>query len=132
MTAITLVFRTAIEYTGSSPVGAIKWRLQQSFKTENSIDNIFPFETASCKEMRLPMNRKEDYRDMEKYHKACQRQHRRYYSKTSFLYPSHPWTAEEDALVIKHEITDSELSEKIGRSVGAIHNRRYELKKLAR
>ena len=33
------------------------------------------------------MNRKEDYRDMEKYHKACQRQHRRYYSKTSFLYP---------------------------------------------
>lgn len=74
------------------------------------------------------MNRKEDYRDMEKYHKACQRQHRRYYSKTSFLYPSHPWTAEEDALVIKHEITDSELSEKIGRSVGAIHNRRYELK----
>lgn len=41
------------------------------------------------------MNRKEDYRDMEKYHKACQRQHRRYYSKTSFLYPSHPWTAEE-------------------------------------
>ena len=45
------------------------------------------------------MNRKEDYRDMEKYHKACQRQHRRYYSKTSFLYPSHPWTAEEDALV---------------------------------
>ena len=46
------------------------------------------------------MNRKEDYRDMEKYHKACQRQHRRYYSKTSFLYPSHPWTAEEDALVI--------------------------------
>jgi hypothetical protein len=24
------------------------------------------------------------------------------------------------------------LSEKIGRSVGAIHNRRYELKKLAR
>ena len=27
------------------------------------------------------MNRKEDYRDMEKYHKACQRQHRRYYSK---------------------------------------------------
>ena len=25
------------------------------------------------------MNRKEDYRDMEKYHKACQRQHRRYY-----------------------------------------------------
>lgn len=59
------------------------------------------------------MNRKEDYRDMEKYHKACQRQHRRYYSKTSFLYPSHPWTAEEDALVIKHEITDSELSEKM-------------------
>lgn len=47
------------------------------------------------------MNRKEDYRDMEKYHKACQRQHRRYYNKTSFLYPSHPWTAEEDALVIK-------------------------------
>nr|DAR17799.1 MAG TPA: hypothetical protein [Caudoviricetes sp.] len=24
------------------------------------------------------MNRKNEYRDMEKYHKACQRQHRRY------------------------------------------------------
>ena len=48
-TWLTGVFLTAIEHTGSSPVGAIKWRLQQSLKTENAIDNIFPFETASCK-----------------------------------------------------------------------------------
>ena len=56
------------------------------------------------------MNRKEDYMDMEKYHKACQRQHRRYYNKTSFLYPSHPWTAEErDGGSIPSHATDTDF-----------------------
>lgn len=45
------------------------------------------------------MNRKEDYRDMEKYHKACQRQHRRYYSKTSFLC--------DEILVARADFSDS-------------------------
>lgn len=74
------------------------------------------------------MNRKNDYKDMEKHHKACRRQNQRYYAKTSFLYPSRPWSADEDALVLEHKITDSELSAKIGRSVKAIQLRRCRLK----
>ena len=60
------MFLTAIEHTGSSPVGAIKWRLQQSFKTENSIDNIFPFETASCKKKEVAYEPKRRFEDVKK------------------------------------------------------------------
>ncbi len=78
------------------------------------------------------MNRKKNYRDMEKYRKACRRQNQRYYGKTSFLYQPRLWTAEEDTLVMEHDITDHELSEKISRSVRAIQHRRHRLRKLAR
>ncbi len=77
------------------------------------------------------MNRKKSYRDMEKYRKACRRQNQRYYGKTSFLYQPRLWTAKEDALVMERNITDPELSEKIGRSVRAIQLRRHRLRKLA-
>ena len=33
------------------------------------------------------MNRKKDYRDMEKFRKTCNRQNRRYYGKNSNIYP---------------------------------------------
>ncbi len=75
------------------------------------------------------MNRKNCYKDMEKYHRTCRKQRKRYYDKTSNLYPPKPWTAAEDAMVIEHKITDSELSAKIERSVRAIQHRRVRLKK---
>lgn len=74
------------------------------------------------------MNRKKDYRDMDKYRKACRRQNQRYYEKTSNLYPPRPWTPGEDAMVLEHSITDHELSAKIERSVRAIQHRRNRLK----
>lgn len=76
------------------------------------------------------MNRKNAYRDMEKYRKACRRQNQRYYAKISFLYPPKPWTADEDVMVLEHKITDSDLSAKIERSVRAIQHRRNRLKNL--
>ena len=74
------------------------------------------------------LNRKEKYRDLNKHKAACLRQKRRYYGKTSNLYPPRAWTTEEDNLVLELKITDSELSAKIQRSVGAIQHRRNRLR----
>lgn len=60
---------------------------------------------------------------------AKRREHRRYYAETAFLYKPRPWTEKEDRLVLAHEIPDRELSKKIGRSMKAISNRRWRLKR---
>lgn len=73
-------------------------------------------------------NRKNDYRDMEKYLKTCYAQRQRYYNKTAIYKPSH-WTFEQDMMVLEHSIPDSELSAKINHSVRAIQLRRCKLKK---
>ena len=76
------------------------------------------------------MNRKEAYRDMEKFRITRNRQKRRYYGKTQDHGRNH-WTCQEDELVLAHTITDMALSGKIGHSVAAIQHRRYRLKKAA-
>ena len=43
--------------------------------------------------------------------------------------PMPDWTKEEIIMVLKHEMTDTEISAKIGRSVGAIQKKRCLLKK---
>lgn len=73
------------------------------------------------------MNRKQGYKDLEKWRKTCREQKQRYYAKTSSLYTHRPWTTEEDAMVMEHNLTDSELSVKIERSVRAIQHRRHHL-----
>ena len=60
---------------------------------------------------------------------AKRREHRRYYAGTAFLYKPRPWTEKEDRLVLAHEIPDRELSKKIRRSMKAISNRRWRLKR---
>ncbi|MCD7846625.1 MAG: hypothetical protein LUG49_01100 [Oscillospiraceae bacterium] len=54
--------------------------------------------------------------------------HKRYYGKTANLYSRHPWTAEEEKMVLEHSIPDSELSQKIGRSLKGIQEKRRRLK----
>lgn len=63
---------------------------------------------------------------------AKRRQHKTYYAKTAFIYASRPWLPSEDEQVIAHSIPDSELCEKIQRSLKAIQNRRWRLKKQSR
>jgi hypothetical protein len=75
------------------------------------------------------MNRKEGYADMELHRQTCNRQNRRYYHKTTFLYDRRKWDEDEDRMILEHSITDSELSAIIQRSVGAIQRRRWYLKK---
>ena len=74
-------------------------------------------------------NRKNQYRDMEKFLKTRNAQRQKYYDKTAIYEPSH-WTIEQDKMVLEHTIPDSELSPKIKHSVRAIQHRRCRLKKI--
>lgn len=60
---------------------------------------------------------------------AKRRAHKRYYARTAFLYKARPWSEKEDIAVLAHEIPDRELSERIERSMKAISNRRWRLRK---
>ncbi len=53
---------------------------------------------------------------------------KRYYGKTANKYPKRAWTDEEIRLVMEHSIPDSELSQKIGRSLKGIQEKRRRLK----
>ena len=74
------------------------------------------------------MKCKNKYADPEKYRQYHNKSFQRYYSKTA-IYKPHRYTAEEDELVLKHDITDHELSDLIGHSVKSIQVRRWKLKK---
>lgn len=52
--------------------------------------------------------------------------------KTTYKYPNRRWTKEEEQLVLKHEITDFELSKQICRSMASIQNKRERLKRAMR
>lgn len=58
------------------------------------------------------------------------RARQKYYEKTAFA-PKHRhrWTDAEEIMVISHRLSDSELAEKLGRSVGSIQRKRHYLKK---
>ncbi|MCD7846917.1 MAG: hypothetical protein LUG49_02620 [Oscillospiraceae bacterium] len=53
---------------------------------------------------------------------------KRYYGKTANKYPKRAWTPEEEKMVLEHSIPDSELSQKIGRSLKGIQEKRRRLK----
>lgn len=77
------------------------------------------------------MNRKEKYKDLNKWRKTIIAQRRRYYGKTQGARNSwKPWTKEEIRLVMEHKMTDSELAKLIGRSIGAIQQKRLVQRKL--
>ena len=76
-------------------------------------------------------NRKKRYKDMERFRETRYSQRKRYYAKTAGYTP-HPWTLEEDKLVLEHSVTDTALSQIIGRSVSAIQHRRCRLKKASK
>ena len=76
------------------------------------------------------MNRKSDYKNIEKWRETCHKQRLKYYRKTAFA-ENHrkPWTDEEVEMVMLHEMTDTAISKIIGRSVEAIQMIRHKEKK---
>lgn len=75
----------------------------------------------------MSLNRKSTYRDMEKYRRTRNACKRRYYGKTQKGGARRRWTKEEDAIVLEHAFTDTEISGMIGRSVCSIQVRRSRL-----
>lgn len=69
------------------------------------------------------------YRDKTKYRAVRKKYKQGYRDRTgSNKYARREWPEDEDEKVLKHSITDRELSMEINRSVGAIQNRRNRLK----
>lgn len=67
------------------------------------------------------MNRKNTYKDLEKWRANCHKWRLKYYGRTAFAKNSHaPWTCKEIEIVMAHEYPDRIISEMIGRSVQAI------------
>ena len=76
------------------------------------------------------MLRKENYKDLNKWRDSKNRQRKRYYKKTqNAVNGQEIWTKEDEALVMAHSMSDTELAGLIGRSVGAIQKRRHLIKK---
>lgn len=76
------------------------------------------------------MNRRSDYKDLEKWRKTKRLQQKRYYDKHAkvAINSRERYTEEEIEMILNHEISDVELSKKIGRSVKAIQIKRCKLK----
>jgi hypothetical protein len=82
---------------------------------------------------RVERHREANYAWKKRHPEVHQAYKRRYYGKTSFaLKHGESWTSEEDTFILGHwtdrDMTDHEISEMLGRSVGAIQVRRWRLK----
>ena len=76
------------------------------------------------------MNRKKDYKSMDKYAKTKRKYQKGWRMRSgAFKYGRRKWTESEDELVLKQEKTDRELSKDIRRSIAAIYTRRLKLLK---
>lgn len=79
-------------------------------------------------------NRRGQYADDAKAQKTWREQKRRYRARTGSGTGErlgYEWTQAEDAAVLAREMTDRELAAKLGRSVQAIHLRRWRLNRAA-
>lgn len=75
------------------------------------------------------MNRKNEYKDLEKWRATCNRYNTKYYARTvEAENRKQPYTEHEVALILEHSVTDTQLSKIIGRSVKAIQVKRAKLK----
>ena len=76
------------------------------------------------------MNRKCEYKNIDKFAETKRNQQARYRKRTgAFMYERRPWTEVEDKAVLDMKMSDRELSKIICRSVGNIQKRRCRLKK---
>jgi len=74
--------------------------------------------------------RRKNYKNLNKYRETRKKQKQRYRDRTgSGLYTPKKWEEWEDELVVKHDVSDNELSVILKRSVQAIQVRRWRLVK---
>lgn len=76
------------------------------------------------------MNRRNKYKDKQKWYNTKRLQQSRYYGRTAFAPQHHKiWSEEDKKKVWDHVIPDNELADQIGRSVGSIQMMRNKMKK---
>lgn len=76
------------------------------------------------------MNRKSDYKDIDRFRKTRNAQKRRYYGRTTNSENSRQaWTLQDLQRVMEHDVSDMQLSAEIGRSVAAIQVMRHRQKR---
>jgi hypothetical protein len=76
------------------------------------------------------LNRKSEYKDINKWRKTCYRQRLKYYRKTANAENrGKRWTDEEIEMIMLHKMTDTAISKIIGRSVEAIQIKRCMVNK---
>ena len=74
------------------------------------------------------MNRKDGYKDLDKWANTCREQKKRYYDKTAYAKNGGArYTKKEIELILNHEISDHELAKMLNRSVKAIQIKRSRL-----
>lgn len=73
---------------------------------------------------------KRTYKDMEKFKEYRRKGRKRNYDRGAVGCERHPWTLEEDQLVLASTVSDRELSKITRHSVRAIQIRRNRLKKI--
>ena len=72
---------------------------------------------------------KSSYKDKDKYRANKRKCHKKYYKKTANSINSNKrYTEEEIIMILRHELTDPEISKKIGRSVNSIQVMRIRYK----
>lgn len=75
------------------------------------------------------MNRKNKYKDLDRFKETKRRQQERYNYKNGAYKWRTRWNEEDEQRVLAHDIPDSELSKEIKHSIASIQTRRSELKK---
>lgn len=75
------------------------------------------------------MNRKNEYRDMQRWHDTAMEQKARYYAARRYGSGRRRWTADETKIVMEHRMTDDEIARMIGRSVEAVQVHRCTVNK---
>lgn len=71
------------------------------------------------------MNRKNKYKNKEKWKETCNSQRRKYYKKTAYaINHRKKWNEEEIKIIMEHKICDRDISKLLGRSMNAIQVKR--------
>lgn len=73
------------------------------------------------------MNRKYDYKDLDKWRRTKNRYKRKYFGKTAIYGLNNKFTEKECEMILRHDISDCELSKIIHHSVSSIQTKRWRL-----
>ena len=76
------------------------------------------------------MNRKKDYKDLDKYKDTKRKQQNRWRQRSGcYMYDKRNFTEEEDEIIMNFKGTYRELAEQLCRSIPSVQQRRFRLRR---